>query len=181
MRTFTPLKDRILWYDGDITFTPDQLYDYILRGGTISPGIHIDALNAEVTNFNVLNPSLKVSVKDKLDVIDQTWNIPETYKNINIGKYVTEKLTSELHNKKFEEAEVTKRINRVEFELKKYKEYDMSIVLKTIIYIVDVFTQNNVVWGTGRGSSCASYVLYLLGIHNVDSVAYDLDVNDFFN
>jgi DNA polymerase III alpha subunit len=181
MRTFTPLKDRILWYDGDITFTPDQLYDFILRGGCITPGIHVDALNAEVTTYNQLNPSMKVSVKEKLDVIDQTWNIPDHYKNINIGKYVTEKLTEELTKQKFDEPQTKKRIDRVEFELKKYKEYDMSIVLKTIIYIVDEFTKNNVVWGTGRGSSCASYILYLLGLHNVDSVAYDLDVNDFFN
>jgi DNA polymerase III alpha subunit len=181
MKTFTPLKDRILWYDGDITFTPDQLYDYILKGGSITDGIHVNALNAEVLNFNELNPNYKITVKEKLKVIDQTWNIPDHYKNINIGKYVTEKLTNELNNKKFNETDINKRINRVEIELKKYKESDMIVVLRTIMYIVDTFKEHNIVWGTGRGSSCASYVLYLLGLHNVDSVAYDLDINDFFN
>lgn len=181
MRTFTPLKDKILWYDGDVTFTVEQLYDFVLRGGSINHAIHIDALNSEIDNFNTLNPSLKVSVKESLKVLDQTWNIPDNFKAINIGKYVTEKLMLEADRKKFSEPELLKRINRVEFELKKYKEYDMTIILKTIVYIVDMFTKNNIVWGTGRGSSCSSYVLYLLGLHNVDSVAVELDVNEFFN
>lgn len=181
MRNYSTLKDRILWYDGDITFTSDQLNDFILRGGNITSGIHIDALNAEIENFNKLNPSLKVSVKEKLNALDQTWNIPDTYKNINIGKYVTEKLKNESDKKKFDEKELIKRIERIETELKKYKEYDMTIILKTVIYIVDVFTKNNIVWGTGRGSSCSSYILYLLGLHNVDSVAFDLDIKEFFN
>jgi len=45
---------------------------------------------------------------------------------------------------------------------------------------VNIFEENKVVWGTGRGSSCASYILYLIGIHQVDSVKYDLDLGEFF-
>lgn len=181
MKTFTPLKDKVLWYDGEVTFTADQFYDYILRGGAITEKVHVNELNAEVEQFNELNPSLKVSVKNNLNPLDQTWNIPETYKTINIGKYITEKFQAEIAKKKFTDAEMDKRMDRIEMELKKYKEYDMTIILKTIVYIVHVFTQNNIVWGTGRGSSSASYILYLLGLHNVDSVKYDLDINDFFN
>lgn len=181
MKTFTPLKNRILWADGDITFTADELTDYVLRGGKITEGIHVDAMNFEVEHFNKLNPSLAVNVKESLNTLDQTWNIPELYKNINIGKYVTEKLKEELDRHVFSSAEVQKRISRIEYELSKYKEMEMSIVLKTVIYILDEFKKNNVVWGTGRGSSCSSYVLYILGLHNVDSVALELDVNEFFN
>jgi DNA polymerase III alpha subunit len=39
--------------------------------------------------------------------------------------------------------------------------------------------QNNVVWGVGRGSSVASYVLYLLGVHKIDSLKYNLDIHEF--
>jgi DNA polymerase III alpha subunit len=38
---------------------------------------------------------------------------------------------------------------------------------------------NNIVWGVGRGSSVASYVLYLLGVHKVDSIKYGLDIREF--
>jgi DNA polymerase III alpha subunit len=42
-----------------------------------------------------------------------------------------------------------------------------------------VMTENHVIWGVGRGSSVASYVLYLLGVHRIDSMFYDLDVSEF--
>ena len=38
---------------------------------------------------------------------------------------------------------------------------------------------NQVIWGVGRGSSVASYVLYLIGIHKIDSMYYDLPINEF--
>jgi DNA polymerase III alpha subunit len=40
-------------------------------------------------------------------------------------------------------------------------------------------TAKNIVWGVGRGSSCSSYLLYLLGLHEVDVVKYDVDISDF--
>jgi DNA polymerase III alpha subunit len=46
-------------------------------------------------------------------------------------------------------------------------------------YLVDTLRKNNVVWGVGRGSSVASYILYLIGVHKVDSIKYNLDINEF--
>ena len=53
---------------------------------------------------------------------------------------------------------------------------DLLFYLK---YLVDTMRGNSIVWGVGRGSSVASYVLYLLGVHKVDSIKYDLDINEF--
>jgi DNA polymerase III alpha subunit len=39
--------------------------------------------------------------------------------------------------------------------------------------------KENIVWGVGRGSSVASYVLYLIGVHKIDSLYYNLDVEEF--
>jgi DNA polymerase III alpha subunit len=52
-------------------------------------------------------------------------------------------------------------------------------LLRYLVYLVDVMKQNQVIWGVGRGSSVASYVLYLLGVHRIDSMFYDLDVTEF--
>ena len=52
-------------------------------------------------------------------------------------------------------------------------------VLRLMCYIRDKFIQNNVIWGVGRGSSVASYLLYLLGIHLIDPLKYDLDIHEF--
>jgi DNA polymerase III alpha subunit len=48
-----------------------------------------------------------------------------------------------------------------------------------LIYVIDVMTEKNVVWGVGRGSSCSSYLLYLLGLHEVDPVKYEIEISDF--
>ena len=41
-------------------------------------------------------------------------------------------------------------------------------------------TEKNSSWGVGRGSSVSSYCLYLIGIHMVDSIKYNLDIQEFF-
>lgn len=182
----TILGDRILWHDGAITFTPDQLMDFILNGGSITPGVYVDALTEDIKIFNQLNPTLSVNVKRDLDHLDHTWKIPDHYKNINIKSYVHKKLLDIVEKPdaqggyRFTESDIDKRIERVTEELALFKSFDMEIILRTIIYILDIFRQNNVVWGTGRGSSCNSYVLYLIGLHSVDSVQFELDLKEFF-
>lgn len=69
--------------------------------------------------------------------------------------------------------------SRVEKELQlftKHKMYDLLYYLK---YLVDIMRENNIVWGVGRGSCVASYVLYLIGVHKIDSIKYQLDINEF--
>ena len=46
-------------------------------------------------------------------------------------------------------------------------------------YMIDTFRKNDIVWGVGRGSSVASYVLFLIGVHKTDSMLYELDVTEF--
>lgn len=175
----TLLQDRVLWYDGDLTFTPEQLYDFVLGGGSINDKIHIDALNAEIESFNKLNKQ-NLTVKKNLKDLDKTWNIPEEYKNLDLKKYIYKRLLEKVEDTELSDDEIRKRIERVNIELELFHKYNMSIVLRTIIYIVDQFEKNDVVWGTGRGSSCSSYILHVVGLHDVDSVEYDLDLDEFF-
>ena len=55
----------------------------------------------------------------------------------------------------------------------------MIDLLRWLKYFVDTMRSNNLTWGVGRGSSVASYVLYLLGVHKVDSIKYKLDLKEF--
>ena len=64
-------------------------------------------------------------------------------------------------------------------ELTEYKARNLYPVLKVLIYIIDTMRRNNLVWGIGRGSSIASYVLFLLGVHKVNSIKYNLDIKEF--
>lgn len=71
------------------------------------------------------------------------------------------------------------QLQRVGHELLLYQERELFMLLEFLHYFVGVMRENNIVWGVGRGSSVASYVLYLLGVHKIDSLYYDLDVEEF--
>jgi DNA polymerase III alpha subunit len=70
--------------------------------------------------------------------------------------------------------------DRVSQELELYIKYGMYDLLHVMKYIVDTLRANNVVWGVGRGSSVASYVLHLIGVHKIDSLRYNIPIEEFF-
>ena len=76
--------------------------------------------------------------------------------------------------------ETEEQRDRVSQELELFVKHEMYDVLHVMKYIVDTLRKNNVVWGVGRGSSVASYVLYLIGVHKIDSIKYNLPIEEFF-
>ena len=97
----------------------------------------------------------------------EDWNMPEKYKNLDIAKYLLDLCKTDVE------------LQRVGKELLLYQQRDMFKLLCFLVYLVDTMRDNDVVWGVGRGSSVASYVLYLIGVHKIDSIYYDLDVDEF--
>ena len=95
------------------------------------------------------------------------WNMPDKYKNLDIAKYLLDLCKTDVE------------LQRVGKELLLYQQRDMFKLLCFLVYLVDTMRDNDVVWGVGRGSSVASYVLYLIGVHKIDSIYYDLDVDEF--
>lgn len=76
--------------------------------------------------------------------------------------------------------ETDEQKERVSQELELFIKHKMYDVLHVMKYIVDTLRENNIVWGVGRGSSVASYVLYLIGVHKIDSIKYKLPIEEFF-
>ena len=97
----------------------------------------------------------------------EDWNMPEKYKNLDIAKYLLDLCKTDVE------------LQRVGKELLLYQQRDMFKLLCFLVYLVDTMRDNDVVWGVGRGSSVASYILYLIGVHKIDSIYYDLDVDEF--
>jgi DNA polymerase III alpha subunit len=95
------------------------------------------------------------------------WNMPDEYLNININEMLMERCTT------------AQQRDRVYTELLEYENRGMVIVLKFLKYLVDTCDKNDIVLGVGRGSSVASYCLYLLGVHRIDSIKYKLDIKEF--
>lgn len=102
------------------------------------------------------------------DINSNNWFIPQEYKEFDIEKYCLEQCT--------DDSEIT----RVKHELELYNKHNMISVLKAIKYVIDTLREHKIVWGVGRGSSVASYVLYLLGVHKIDSIKYDIPLEEFF-
>jgi DNA polymerase III alpha subunit len=101
------------------------------------------------------------------------FNIPQHYKDLDVEEYIT------LLIPKSNGVGSNPANARVEQELAEFKARNLFPILQLLIYIIDTMRKNNLVWGVGRGSSVASYILYLLGVHKVDSVKYNLDIKEF--
>ena len=95
------------------------------------------------------------------------WFMPAEYKEFDIAKYVLDLCKTD------------EELQRVGEELILYQERDMFPLLRYCKYLVDTMKKNNVLWGVGRGSSVSSYVLYLIGIHRINSIYYDLSIEEF--
>jgi len=178
---YLKLKDRTLYYDGDsVVHNINFLYDKILKGESLDD-IFVEEITSEIRKYNSLSGTqapLKIKSDYKQPVTK--WTIPDEYINLNLKKYVLERLEKEIESNNYTSEEIDKRIDRVQLELKLWDEHDMNMLLATLIYMVETLEQEKLVWGTGRGSSCCSYLLYLIGLHDVDSVYYNLDIKEFF-
>lgn len=109
--------------------------------------------------------NLSIEEFDKLN--QSKWNMPKEYYELDIAKWVLDQCTSEAE------------LQRAGDELIKFQERNMFVLLQYLKYLVDTMRKNNVVWGVGRGSSVASFVLFLIGIHRINSLYYDLSIDEF--
>ena len=112
---------------------------------------------------------LDVDQKDFDGALQSEWFMPDEYKNKDIVWHV--------HNVKVTYTQEER--DRIEEELDAFRERGMFPLLRYMVYLVDFMRENNIVWGVGRGSSVASYVLYLIGVHRINSIQYDLDWREF--
>ena len=100
------------------------------------------------------------------------FNIPQYYKDLDVEQYVRNLIPQSGDSDMSVKA-------RVDMELSEFNARNLYPILQLMIYIVDTMRRNNLVWGIGRGSCVSSYVLYLLGVHKVDSYKYNLDIKEF--
>jgi DNA polymerase III alpha subunit len=115
-----------------------------------------------------IDPNIyNIDIEEFDQVCQNEWLMPDDYKNLNIVKFVLDRTSNE------------KEYQRAMEELVEYGNRNMFNLLRWLKYIVDTCRSNNIVWGVGRGSSVSSYVLYLLEVHRIDSIKYNLDWQEF--
>lgn len=95
------------------------------------------------------------------------WHMPEEYKTLDIAEHVLSLCKTQ------------EELQRCGAELMLFQERDLFDLLRYLKYLIDTMRTNQIIWGVGRGSSVSSYVLYLLGVHRINSMYYNLDIKEF--
>jgi hypothetical protein len=165
---------------GEIIYGEDDVCTLLMQGRNISELEHLtvdSGINVESLASLIEDPSAiltwtfpedsSISVPEFDHIRQGHWFMPDEYKSMDIAEYVLSLCSTQ------------QQLQRCGQELMLFQERNLFDLLKYLKYLVDVMRKNNVIWGVGRGSSVASYVLYKLGVHRIDSMFYDLDPQEF--
>jgi DNA polymerase III alpha subunit len=164
---------------GQVEFTEQEAFAALYSGKISSlENLHIvdqaaidqynQARNVNADRIPVLEKLKEIDIpREAWDQLNQeSWFMPAEYKNMDIESFIVEHCPEENYS-------------RVVDELALFHQHNMMDLLRYLKYLVDTLRANNVLWGVGRGSSVASYCLYILGVHKVDSIKYELDIHEF--
>jgi hypothetical protein len=165
---------------GEMIFNESDVSDLLMQGRDVSSlkGMLVDdTVNIEqivrfVEHFpNTFIPYRCLSNSTSIPNWDyekqQTWHMPQSYKDMDIAEYILNLCTNDAE------------LQRCGEELLLYQQHDLFNLLRYLKYLVDVMKENHVIWGVGRGSSTASYILYKIGVHRIDSIYYNLSITEF--
>ena len=160
---------------GQIIYNENDLCEIFLKNQ--SQTLKKVLVDCDITNPNILDlenfPELVEYQQSNLsteefDALQQSkWHMPNSYKEMDIARFILEQCATDAE------------LQRAGEELLLFQERDMFDLLKYLKYLVDTMRENNIVWGVGRGSSVSSFVLYLIGIHKINSLYYDLSIDEF--
>jgi len=154
---------------GQPIFQADDVFQLLYQGKIEKLDLiqveHTDETKSLPVNFS---KDLNISLEDFDRLSQENWLMPEEYKTLDIETYIIN-LTPPW------DPEHTRVIK----ELEEFRSRDMLNLLRWLKYFVDTARSNNIVWGVGRGSSVSSYVLFLLGVHKIDPIKYNLDWQEF--
>lgn len=172
------LDDRDVWIDGASSFDGSLLEEalYAFHRKDID-SIFVRKLTKDVIAFNRISDT-QMTVRDPLAVEPPIPQWPEEITSVDIYQTISDALTQYMSDKdEFHNESVY--LGRISEELDLFHERGLDDVLRACIFVVNTLRANSVVWGVGRGSAVASFVLYLVGVHDVDSVKYDLAIEEF--
>ena len=163
---------------GAVFLTPEELFENIYTNKIKNfKNVYLDqktveqfnaAKNTNKDNFDFLStytdPESSVEEFDLVNQVD--WFMPDEYKTLDIEAFLVDHCPKENYERLIEEIEL-------------FRQHNMTDLLRYLKYLVDTMREHNIVWGVGRGSSVASYCLYLIGVHKIDSIKYNLDIKEF--
>lgn len=176
------LTDRTLRFDGVSVLQPAQV-EAALRRGLTPAQVRVTALTPELDAFNALvapTEQLRLDAAEPV-TFDFTWQLPPQYLALDVEQHVLGAFEARLPGLAYDATLTEAAITRVALELEEYRARGLFDLLRVIVYVLDRLRETNQLYGVGRGSSCASYVLFLLGLHAVDAVRHAVPLEEFFH
>lgn len=142
--------------------------DNVVISGDVAQYNQSRLLNADrIPELKVLEDLSDTSIEFFDEANQCDWFMPEEYVGFPIQQWLLDQCATEEEK------------TRVNTELTLFIQHGMFDLLFYLKYLVDTMRENKILWGVGRGSSVASYVLYLIGVHRINSIKYNLDINEF--
>lgn len=157
-------------------FNDQDLFDALYKGYQFSLDDtmlvnrteEIKQLESQI-GFKFLEPyDTQFEVSDYDSACQSNWFMPNEYKTLDIEAWIWQQTPP-----------WDPQHTRVTEELTAFKERNMLDLLRWLKYFVDTCRAKGIVWGVGRGSSVASYILFLIGVHKIDSIKYNLEWQEF--
>ncbi len=157
-------------------FNEQDIFEALYKGQKLLPSMIVESSEEirsleNISEFKFTEPypeDLEITLSDYDAVCQKNWKMPDEYKQLDIENWLQENSPPWDPNH-----------TRLAEELEAYKERNMLDLLRWLKYFVDTCEKEGVVWGVGRGSSVASYVLYIIGVHSIDPIKYNLDWQEF--
>ena len=133
---------------------------------------NIDKYSESLRELGIDLPVINTAPKrPKPEIFDRencdNWHMPEKYYQINVLQWLLDKCQNDEEKM------------RVQMEYDLFEKKKFIRVLQFLIYFIDTLRANNIVWGVGRGSSVASFCLFLIGVHKINPLLYNLDITEF--
>lgn len=164
---------------GRVVLSSDEMITLLYEGRELTDDILAEASD-EITRYNELcrlNDKLghlipiaapkSISPEEDHEQRQTRWFMSDKYLDLDVWAELQGRCT-----------DGAQRL-RLEMERAEYERRGLVPLLRLMMFLVDEFRRRKVVWGVGRGSSVASFTLYLIGIIKINPMLYGLEISDF--
>ena len=149
------------------------------------PSDELDKFNSAMQEqgFPELQTYIPLDVDQKTfdGVCQSEWFMPDKFKEFDLIGFIHVAVSQEtgIPISDIKNLCASAEYLRAQEELKAFQDRDLIQLLRYMVYLVHFMRENKIVWGVGRGSSVSSYLLYLIGVHRINPIRYNLDWREF--
>lgn len=168
------INNRYFYDDGTVICNESAIVELLYAGNDIDkvvayPTDDVNLYNAVDQFLDTQFGSIETATSELYQNVDwfSYWITPEPYNAIDIRDFILNKCKSE------------KELIRAEQELELFEHRNMFPIIRHLIYLVNHWREQKIVWGVGRGSSVSSFILFLVGINRINPLDYDLEIDEF--